>query len=56
MRPDIHLLHYEVCTVVILPYMVRLPQKIEFGSTRQPRNSITLHCKVGMHSPLYGED
>ena len=44
MRPDIHLLHYEVCTVYILSYMKRLPQKIEFGPTHRPRNRPTLHC------------
>jgi hypothetical protein len=37
-------------------HLVRLPQKIEFGPTHPPRNSIMLHCQMGMQSPQNGED
>lgn len=57
MRPDIHLLHKSPAQVVCATlYLHGPPQKIEFGPTRQPRNSIRLHCEIRMQSPQDGKD
>jgi hypothetical protein len=56
MRPDIHLLHYEVWVGNTSSHWLRLPQKIEFGPTHPPRNRLMSHCQVGMQRPQFGED